>query len=42
MSFFFSNQPSIKNRIVSSKQPLLQALTAHILNYPTPINLNYA
>lgn len=42
MSILFKKQPNITNRIICSKQPLLQALTAHVLNYPTPINLNYA
>lgn len=42
MTIFFKKQPKIINRIVSSKHPLLEALTSHVLNYPTPINLNYA
>jgi len=35
----FSN---IENRIINSKNPLLQTLSNHVLYYPTPVNFSYA
>ena len=33
---------NIKNRLLNSKNPFFQGLNAHILYYPTPINLSYS
>lgn len=35
----FSN---IENRIINSKNPLLQTISNHVLFYPTPVNFSYA
>ena len=35
----FSN---IENRIINSKNPLLQTISNHVLYYPTPVNFSYA
>ena len=32
----------IENRIINSKNPLLQTISNHVLYYPTPVNFSYA
>ena len=33
---------NIENRIINSKNPLLQTISNHVLYYPTPVNFSYA
>jgi quinol-cytochrome oxidoreductase complex cytochrome b subunit len=32
---------NLQNRIINSKNPLMQTIANHVLLYPTPVNFNY-
>lgn len=32
---------NLQNRIVNSKNPIMQSISNHVLLYPTPVNFNY-